>query len=160
MDVSILTGETDANPVIKAVQLLSDFETKIQEAWRPNNLTSSLFGVCRKRVILLLLYRHSRKDRTLGATSEALRTKWRSDADLKAASAIRINKQSPDIAGGVNVGHDDLDVGAGDQDTTFGFSSDDQSNQHDHDGANLDQPCGQRDCVSAYVLRHWRSVAR
>ena len=24
---------------------------------------------------------------------------------------------------------------------------DDKSNQHDHDGANLDQPCGQRDCV-------------
>ena len=37
---------------------------------------------------------------------------------------------------------------------------DDQSNQHDHDEANLDQPCGQRDCVSAYALRHWRSVAR
>ena len=62
----------------------------------------------------------------LGATSEALRTKiddfargGRSDADLKAASAIRINKQSLDIAGGVNVGNDDLDVGAGDQDTTF-----------------------------------------
>ena len=40
---------------------------------------------------------------------------WGSNADLKAACAIRINKQSPDIAGGVNVGHDDLDVGAGDQ---------------------------------------------
>ena len=51
----------------------------------------------------------------LGAASEALRTEWRSDADLKAASAIRINKQSPDIAGGVNVGHDNLDVGVGDQ---------------------------------------------
>ena len=33
-------------------------------------------------------------------------------------------------------------------------------NQHDHDGANLDQPSGQRGCVSAYVLRRWRSVAR
>ena len=43
---------------------------------------------------------------------------------LKAASAIRINKQSPDIAGGVNVGHDGRNVGAGDQGTTFGFSSD------------------------------------
>merc|ERR1719409_661739 len=28
---------------------------------------------------------------------------------------VRINKQSPDIAGGVHVGKDDLDVGAGDQ---------------------------------------------
>ena len=37
----------------------------------------------------------------LGATSEALRTRWRS-------SAVRINKQSPDIAGGVNVGNEIL----------------------------------------------------
>ena len=36
----------------------------------------------------------------------------------------------------------------------------DQSNQYDHEGVNLGQPCGQRDCVSACVLRHWRSVAR
>ena len=63
--------------------------------------------------------------------SEALRTKIynvaRSGdriADLKAASVIRVNKQSPDIAGGVNLGHDDHDVGAGDQDSTFGYSSD------------------------------------
>merc|ERR1712125_215922 len=28
---------------------------------------------------------------------------------------VRINKQSPDIAGGVHVGKEDLDVGAGDQ---------------------------------------------
>ena len=28
---------------------------------------------------------------------------------------VRINKQSPDIAGGVHVGKSDLDVGAGDQ---------------------------------------------
>ena len=39
-------------------------------------------------------------------------------------SGIRINKQSSDIARGVNVGNDDLDVGAGDQDITFGYSSD------------------------------------
>ena len=55
----------------------------------------------------------------LTATSEALRTK-RADADLKAASAIGINKQSLHIANGVNVGNVGLDVGAGDQDTTFG----------------------------------------
>ena len=39
VNVSILASATDANPVNKVVQLLSDFETKIQEAWRPNNFT-------------------------------------------------------------------------------------------------------------------------
>ena len=38
VNVSTLTGATDANPVNKVVQLLSDFETETQEAWRPNNL--------------------------------------------------------------------------------------------------------------------------
>merc|ERR1711971_231030 len=37
---------------------------------------------------------------------------------------VRINKQSPDIAGGVHVGKDDMDVGAGDQDIMFGYASD------------------------------------
>ena len=37
---SILTAATDANPVNKAVQFLLEFETKIQEAWRPNNFTN------------------------------------------------------------------------------------------------------------------------
>jgi len=37
---------------------------------------------------------------------------------------IRINKQSPDIAGGVHVGKSDLDVGAGDQGIMFGYASD------------------------------------
>merc|ERR1712037_34993 len=37
---------------------------------------------------------------------------------------VRINKQSPDIAGGVHVGKDDLDVGAGDQGIMFGHGSD------------------------------------
>ena len=40
--LSILTGATNASPVNKLVWLLSDFETKTQEAWRPNNLTSVL----------------------------------------------------------------------------------------------------------------------
>ena len=54
LDVSTLTGATDANPANKVVQLLSDFETKTQEAWRPNNLTRVLcIGVSRKRVMLL-----------------------------------------------------------------------------------------------------------
>ena len=37
---------------------------------------------------------------------------------------VRIDKQSPDITGGVHVGKDDLDVGAGDQVTMFGYASD------------------------------------
>merc|ERR1712113_1309748 len=37
---------------------------------------------------------------------------------------VRINKQSPDIAGGVHVGKDDLDVGAGDQGIMFGYARD------------------------------------
>merc|ERR1712134_165313 len=37
---------------------------------------------------------------------------------------VVINKQSPDIAGGVHVGKDDLDVGAGDQGIMFGYASD------------------------------------
>lgn len=36
---------------------------------------------------------------------------------------VRINKQSPDIAGGVHVGKDDMDVGAGDQGIMFGYAS-------------------------------------
>jgi S-adenosylmethionine synthetase len=37
---------------------------------------------------------------------------------------VRINKQSPDISGGVWVGKSDLDVGAGDQGIMFGYASD------------------------------------
>jgi S-adenosylmethionine synthetase len=37
---------------------------------------------------------------------------------------VRINKQSPDIAGGVHVGKSDLDVGAGDQGLMFGYATD------------------------------------
>merc|ERR1719421_423752 len=37
---------------------------------------------------------------------------------------VRINKQSPDIAGGVHVGKSDLDVGDGDQGIMFGYASD------------------------------------
>jgi len=40
---------------------------------------------------------------------------------------VRINKQSPDIAGGVHVGKDDMDVGAGDQGIMFGYASDETS---------------------------------
>merc|ERR1712066_241153 len=37
---------------------------------------------------------------------------------------VRINKQSPDIAGGVHVGKEDLDIGAGDQGIMFGYATD------------------------------------
>ncbi len=40
---------------------------------------------------------------------------------------VHINKQSPDIAGGVQVGKDDMDVGAGDQGIMFGYASDETS---------------------------------
>ena len=56
---------------------------------------SSLTGASRKRVILLLLKDQADLKAKLGA-------------DLKTASAIRINKQSPGIAGGVNVGNEIL----------------------------------------------------
>merc|ERR1719231_2058589 len=36
---------------------------------------------------------------------------------------VRINKQSPDIAGGVHEGKSDLDCGAGDQGIMFGYAS-------------------------------------
>merc|ERR1711865_117961 len=37
---------------------------------------------------------------------------------------VRTNKQSPDIAGGVHVGKENLDIGAGDQGIMFGYASD------------------------------------
>merc|ERR1712005_45782 len=45
-------------------------------------------------------------------------------SDTTCEVIVRINKQSPDIAGGVHVGKDDMDVGAGDQGIMFGYASD------------------------------------
>jgi len=45
-------------------------------------------------------------------------------SDSSCEVLVRINKQSPDIAGGVHVGKEDLDVGAGDQGIMFGYASD------------------------------------
>merc|ERR1712151_341682 len=45
-------------------------------------------------------------------------------SDTTCEVLVRINKLSPDIAGGVHVGKDDLDVGAGDQGIMFGYASD------------------------------------
>merc|ERR1712023_589712 len=45
-------------------------------------------------------------------------------SDTTCEVIVRINKQSPDIAGGVHVGKGDMDVGAGDQGIMFGYASD------------------------------------
>merc|ERR1712139_754771 len=45
-------------------------------------------------------------------------------SDKSCEVLVRISKQSPDIAGGVHVGKDDLDCGAGDQGIMFGYATD------------------------------------
>ena len=47
-----------------------------------------------------------------------------SSAGRRFRELVRINLQSSDIAGGVHVGKDDLDVGAGDQVIMFGYAGD------------------------------------
>ena len=48
----------------------------------------------------------------------------RSSGDQRFHELVRIHIVSPDMAGGVHVGKDDLDVGAGDQRILFGYASD------------------------------------
>merc|ERR1712159_402834 len=45
-------------------------------------------------------------------------------SDTTCEVVVRINKQSPDIAGGVHVARDEMDVGAGDQGIMFGYATD------------------------------------
>merc|ERR1719198_2248482 len=45
-------------------------------------------------------------------------------SDTTCEVIVRINKQSPDIAGGVHVARDEMDVGAGDQGIMFGYATD------------------------------------
>ena len=47
-----------------------------------------------------------------------------SSAGHRFRKLVRINPQTPDTAGGVHVGKDDLDVGAGDQIILFGYAGD------------------------------------
>jgi len=54
----------------------------------------------------------------LGATAETLESLF---------GKVRINKQSPDIAGAVYFGMDKMDVGAGDRGIVLGYASDETS---------------------------------
>ena len=61
---------------------------------------------------------------------------------------MRINKQSPDIAGGVHIGVDDLDdldVGVGDQGIMFGYATDETE-----DGMPLAQWCHETCSMISY----------
>ena len=86
-------------------------------------------------MILLLLYRHNRKIERIRSRSSVPRARHcarRLTTSHDAAIRCRPEggkrhphqQQSPDIARGVNVCEDDLDVGAGDSDITFGYSND------------------------------------
>ena len=77
--LSILTSETDANPVNGVVQVLSDFETKIQEAWRQTTSRESSNWCESQTSDLAFAVQTEHRDRAdwvaqLGATSEAMRT--------------------------------------------------------------------------------------
>ena len=55
-----------------------------------------------------------------------------SSADRRVLKLVCISKQSFDIASGVHVGKDDLDVGAGDQGIMFGYASDETEDALPH----------------------------
>ena len=56
--------------------------------------------------------------------AQAVCSKLGRSGQSSANSKVCINKQSPDIAGGMHVGKDEMDVGAGDQGIMFGYASD------------------------------------
>ena len=66
-------------------------------------------------------------------TGKAQRFIQDTHAPLHDESVVAVRDKFPDVS--------DEKVSAGQP------QHDDQSNQYDHDEANLDQPCGQRDCV-------------
>ena len=50
-------------------------------------------------------------------------------SDMSHEALVRINEQSHDVVGGVLLGEDDVEVGAGDQGSMFGFASDETESQ-------------------------------
>ena len=94
-------------------------------SWSLRRTSSTIVASCCWAVVALSLSKLLfSKSRLLddSAPSSSVDSKGLSDKTCEVL--VRINKQSPDIAGGVHVGKEDLDVGAGDQGIMFGYASD------------------------------------